>query len=112
MIGLGIRQSQRLWQQYRKVELDEFIKSRYEGRRNKLSAAEKVRLEERLKEDDVLSLQKAQEYLAQEFGVNYTIGGVSYLFQQMKVKLKTGRPRNYQQKEEEIAVFTKNAGLS
>ena len=112
MIGLGIRQSQPLWQRYQIVELSEFIKSRYVGRRSKLTEDEKNLLAERLKKDDVLSLQKAQEYLAQEFGVNYTIGGVSYLFEQMKIKLKTGRPCNYQQKKEEIEEFKKNTKLS
>lgn len=112
MIGLGIRQSQRLWQRYQAVGLSELIKSRYAGRSSKLTENEKNILEERLKKDDVKSLQQTQEYLAKEFGVNYTIGGVSYLFQRMKVKLKTGRPSNYQQKREETEEFKKNTVLS
>lgn len=110
MIGLKLRQSQRLWQRYQKIGIEEFIKSRYEGRQSKLSAAQKAILEERLKEDDVSSLQKAQEYLTQEFGVSYTIGGVSNLFQRLKIKLKTGRPRNYRQDKAEAEDFKKNAG--
>jgi transposase len=111
MIGLKLRQSQRLWQRYQKLGIEEFIKSRYEGRQSKLSEAEKAILEDRLKKDDVQSLQQAQEYLAQKFGVDYTIGGVSNLFQQMKIKLKTGRPRNYRQDKAETEDFKKNAGL-
>ena len=111
MIGLKLRQSQRLWQRYRTAGFEEFIKSRYEGRQSKLTEDEKQILAERLKEDDVKSLQQAQEYLALEFGVHYTIGGVSNLFQQMKIKLKTGRPRNYRQDKEETEAFKKNAGL-
>jgi transposase len=112
MIGLKIRQSQRLWQRYQSVGLDEFVKSRYEGRTCKLTEKEKMQLEERLKKDDFKSLKEAQRYLAQEFRANYTIGGVSYLFQQMKIKLKTGRPHNYRQNKEEGDDFKKNTELS
>lgn len=111
MIGIKIRQSQRLWHRYQAVGLEEFIKNQYEGRRSKLSASEKSILEERLKEDDVMSLQQAQDYLADEFGVSYTISGVSYVFKQMKVKLKTGRPSNINQKEAETEAFKKNSGF-
>lgn len=112
MIGIKIRQSQRLWHRYQAVGLQEFIKNQYEGRRSKLSASEKSILEERLKKDDVMSLQQAQDYLADEFGVSYTIGGVSCIFKQMKVKLKTGRPSNINQKEAESEAFKKNSGFS
>jgi transposase len=111
MIGLQMRQSQRLWQKYQAVGLAEFIKSHYEGRRSKLSESEKSILAERLKEDDVMSLQQAQDYLADEFGVSYTIGGVSYIFKQMRVKLKTGRPSNIKQAEAESQAFKKNSGF-
>jgi transposase len=111
MIGLKIRQSQRLWQRYQSIGLDEFVKSRYEGRTGKLTEKEKTQLEERLKKDDFKSLKEAQRYLAQEFGATYTIGGVSYLFQQMKIKLKTGRPHNYRQNKEEAEDFKKNTEL-
>ncbi len=112
MLGLGVRQSQRLWHSYQEVGLSEFIKSRYAGRSSKLTENEKTIVRERLKKDDVKSLQEVQAYLAQEFEVSYTIGGISYLFRQMKVKLKTGRPRNYQQKEEKVAAFKKNSKVS
>jgi transposase len=109
MIGIKIRQSQRLWRRYQAVGVEEFIKNQYQGRRSKLSASEKSRLEERLKKDDVMSLQQVRDYLAAEFGVRYTIGGVSYVFKQMKVKLKTGRPSNINQKAAATEAFKKNS---
>ena len=109
MIGLKLRQSQRLWQRYRTAGFAEFSKSRYAGRQSKITEAEKQILAERLKEDDVQSLRDAQEYLGREFGVQYTIGGVSNLFQQMKIKLKTGRPRHYRQDKEAMEAFKKNS---
>lgn len=112
MIGIKIRQSQRLWHRYQAVGLEEFIKSHYEGRRSKLSESEKSILAERLKKDDVMSLQQAQGYLADEFGISYTKGGVSYVFKQMRVKLKTGRPSNINQKKAETEEFKKNSRFS
>ncbi len=109
MIGIKVRQSQRLWQKYQAVGLQEFIKNQYEGRRSKLSESEKSILEERLRKDDVMSLQQVQDYLADEFGVSYTIGGVSYVFNQMRVKLKTGRPSNINQEEAATEAFKKNS---
>ena len=73
--------------------------------------AEKQILAERLKEDEVQSLRDAQEYLGREFGVQYTIGGVSNLFQQMKIKLKTGRPRHYRPDKEAMEAFKKNSSF-
>jgi transposase len=109
LIGIKIRQSQRFWQRYQAVGLEEFIKNQYTGRQSKLGINEKKILEERLKKDDVMSLQQAQEYLAKEFGVAYTIGGVSHLFQRLRVKLKTGRPSNINQREAETEAFKKNS---
>jgi transposase len=54
---------------------------------------------------------KKLTYLAQEFRANYTIGGVSYLFKQLKIKFKTGRPHNYRQNKEEGEDFKKNTEL-
>lgn len=107
MIGLAIRQSQRLWEQYRKEGLRGLSENRYQGRKSKLSELGRRSLGERLKKDDVKSLQQAQAYLAAEEGVNYTIGGVSYLFKQLKIKLKTGRPSNYEQSVEAVDEFKK-----
>lgn len=109
MIGIKMRQSQRLWRRYQSLGLEGLIKNQYQGRRSKLSASDKLQLAERLKKDDVMSLQQAQDYLADEFGVSYTIGGVSYIFKQMKVKLKTGRPSNINQKEAATEAFKKNS---
>lgn len=109
MIGIKMRQSQRLWRRYQSLGLEGLIKNQYQGRLSKLSASDKLQLAERLKKDDVMSLQQAQDYLADEFGVSYTIGGVSYIFKQMKVKLKTGRPSNINQKEAATEAFKKNS---
>lgn len=107
LIGLGIRQSQRLWQRYRQNGIAVLAVGNYQGSTAKLTEAEQSRLKERLKKDDICSLEQAQNYLQQEFGVSYTRGGVSYLFKRLKVKLKTGRPTNVNQDPAQIEQFKK-----
>ena len=107
LIGLGIRQSQRLWQRYREAGIAVLAVGNYQGSTAKLNQAEQSRLKERLKKDDICSLEQAQNYLQQEFGVSYTLGGVSYLFKRLKVKLKTGRPTNVNQDAAQIEQFKK-----
>lgn len=107
LINLGIRQSQRLWQRYRQNGIAVLAVGNYQGSTAKLNKAEQSRLKERLKKDDIASLEQAQNYLQQEFGVSYTIGGVSYLFKRLKIKLKTGKPTNINQVAAEQEEFKK-----
>lgn len=107
LIGLQVRQSQRLWRQYRTGGLAAIRESRYQGGVAKLDAAQEARFSERLKADDISSLEQARACLQSEFGVSYTIGGVSVLFGRLKVKLKTGRPQNIRQSAVEREEFAK-----
>ena len=66
-----------------------------------------MQLKARLKQDDIQSLEQTRAYLKQEFGADYTLSGVSYLFKRMKVKLKTGRPTNVKQDRQELEEFEK-----
>ena len=107
LIGLKVRQSQRLWKQYREEGLSKLCQNNYVGRKAKLSRAEQEQLRERLRFDDIGTLKQARNYLKEEFSVDYSIGGVSALFQRMKVKLKTGRPSNVKQDTEQREEFAK-----
>jgi transposase len=106
-IGLGIRQSQRVWQKYWEAGIAALWVNNYRGGTAKLNKAGEKRLAQRLKKDDIASLEQARCCLEQEFGVSYTIGGVSYLFKRLKVKLKTGRPTNVKQDPAQIEQFKK-----
>lgn len=107
LIGVQERQSQRLWKQYRTAGLSSLCRSHYVGGQAKLGAVAQATLRERLQDDDVNTLAKARVCLKAEFGVDYTVGGVSYLFKRMKVKLKTGRPTNVKQDTEQREEFAK-----
>lgn len=58
------------------------------------------------------SLQEARKHIAQAFGVSYTIGGVSWLFKRLKVKLKTARPANVEKDEERVFAYKKTSRQS
>jgi len=107
LIGLQVRQSQRLWNQYRTEGLSKLCQSNYVGGKAKLSRAEQEQLRHRLRSDDIGTLEQARVWLKEEFSVEYTVGGVSHLFQRMKVKLKTGRPSNVKQDTEQMEEFAK-----
>lgn len=107
LIGVQVRQSQRLWKQYREEGVGKLCQSNYVGGKAKLSRAEQHQLSERLRCDDIKSLEQARGWLKQEYSVDYTIGGVSALFARMKVKLKTGRPSNVKQDKEQMEEFAK-----
>lgn len=47
-----------------------------------------------------MSLEQARSKINQRFNVNYCVSGIWYLFNTYKIKLKTGRPRNYRKEEE------------
>lgn len=107
LIGLQVRQSQRLWKQYRETGLRAMRESNYTGGAAKLDKEQQARFVERLKQDDIWSLEQARRFLQQECGVGYTVGGVSALCRRLKVKLKTGRPKNVKQKAGEVEEFKK-----
>lgn len=107
LIGLGIRQSQRLWQRYREAGLAVLAVNNYAGGVAKLNEAGQRQLQERLTQDDIASLEQARRYLQEEFGISYTTSGVSYLFKRLKVKLKTGRPQNIKQDAAQFEEFKK-----
>lgn len=107
LIGLKVRQSQRLWKQYREDGLSAMCQNNYVGRKAKLSRVQEDQLRRRLEGDDIGTLARARGCLKEEFLVDYTISGVSALFARMKVKLKTGRPSNVKQDSEQMEEFAK-----
>jgi len=107
LIGVQVRQAQRWWKQYREEGLNKLCQSNYLGGQTKLSRVAQEQLRLRLCGDDIGTLEQARVFVKQEFGVDYTVGGVSSLFQRIKVKLKTGRPTNVKQDKEQMEEFAK-----
>jgi transposase len=106
-IGLKQRQSQRLWHTYRQKGIEGLLAYPYQGTFGKLSTQQLSQLRTYLKTDSVDTLKQAQAYIQDAFGVGYTIGGISVLFQPLKIKLKTGRPTSIRQDQGERESFKK-----
>ena len=107
-IGLGERQSQRLWSSYVKEGITGLLSTYSERWWGKLSSVQISQLRTFLLSDQAQTLADIQAYLAGNLGVNYTIGGVSDLCKRLKIKLKTGRPVNVRQKPGSVEEFKKN----
>lgn len=107
-INLAIRQSQRLWQTYRKSGLAALLQATPKAGFGKLSAAQIAQLQAWLRTDRAGRLEDVQTYIAQRWQIHYTIGGLSYLCQRLKIKLKTGRPVNLRQDPAAREAFKKN----
>ncbi len=56
LVGLGLRQSQRLWSRYKKEGIKDFGKTPLKGKPSLLSEGELFELQERLQEDDIGTL--------------------------------------------------------
>jgi transposase len=93
-IGLKPRASEKLWKKYREGGIKAFVRYPYQGTKGKLTGEQKGKLAEALQQDKVQTLAEGKTYIQEQFGTTYTVGGVHYVFKQMRIKKKTGRPAN------------------
>jgi transposase len=107
-IGLGERQSQRLWSIYIKGGIKELLSTYSERWWGKLSSVQISQLRTFLLSDQAQTLADIQAYLSGNLGVKYSISGVSELCKRLKIKAKTGRPVNVRQKPGDVDDFKKN----
>lgn len=107
-IGLGERQSQRLWSSYVKGGINSLLSTYSERWWGKLSSVQISQLRSFLLSDQAQTLADIQAYLAGNLGVKYSISGVSDLCKRLKIKAKTGRPVNVRQKPGSVDDFKKN----
>jgi transposase len=108
-IGLGERQSQRLWHTYRRGGWAALKSHPVRRGWGKLTSAQLTALRGYLHDDQAQTLADIQAYLAGSHGVKYTIGGVSALCKRLKIKPKTGRPVNVRQKPGAVEEFKKTS---
>lgn len=108
-LGLGVRQSQRIWQSYKSGGIAQLIQSPHaqKGYAGRLSETEMQELLEELQGDQHQRLQEGQQYLEQRFGKHYTLSGVHYLYRRLEVKKKTARPVNQRQDKQGLEDFKK-----
>lgn len=108
-IGLGERQSQRLWRAYGKGGLKGLHSASPRRGWGKLSSAQLTALRRYLLDNQAQTLAHIQTYLEGSHGVTYTIGGISALCKRLKIKPKTGRPVNVRQVPGAVEAFKKTS---
>lgn len=107
IINLSERQSQRLWREYRELGFEYLKTNHRKGSSAKLSKSQLVEFQERLKESDVKDLNQATKIIKENYGIDYSVSGLSRLFSRNKIKLKTGRPSNIIKDDKEEVAFKK-----
>lgn len=107
LIGLSVRQGQRLWRRYREEGIRGFLENRMKGKPPLLNGEQVDQLEERLREDDIGTLWQAGELIHEKFGIRMSVPGVWFMFKRHGIKLKTGRPSNVRKDPEEEEAFKK-----
>lgn len=106
--GITPKHGYDLWKRYRDKGLSEYLKLNWKPRSSKLTAEQQSRLLERASFNNGFGSQaEVLNYLKQEFAVSYTQGGVSLLFQRLKIKAKEPRPLNKKASAEEQTEYKK-----
>lgn len=94
-VGISPKHGYDLWHLYREKGLDKLLELNWKPRLSKLSAEQQSVLLLRASQENGFGSQaEAIKYVADEFGVSYTQGGVCLLFQRLKIKAKEPRPEN------------------
>lgn len=94
-VGISAKHGYDLWHLYREKGLDKLLELNWKPRISKLSDEQQSALLLRASQENGFGSQsEAVKYVADEFGVSYTQGGVCLLFQRLKIKAKEPRPEN------------------
>ena len=109
LVGLKQRQSHNLWRTYRQGGLEGLLTYNNHGTLGYLSFTQISQLRHFVDTDQAATLAQIQTFLADRFGIKYSIGGLGSLCQRLKIKAKTGRPTNVRRDEAGAQVFKKTS---
>lgn len=91
-VGWKLRQSQKIWRLYQEQGINDVLRKNASWQTGKLSREQHRQLQEHLAQTGgASSLLSVQSHIAANFGVRYSIGGVSNLCRQLNIKLKDNR---------------------
>jgi transposase len=106
--GITPKHGYDLWHKYRDQGLGEYLKLNWKPRPAKLTPEQQRKLlAHAAVQNGFGSQQEGLDYLRREFAVSYTQGGISLLFQRLKIKAKEPRPVNKKASVEEQAEYKK-----
>lgn len=107
LIGWKLRYAQKIWQVYQERGVAGLLEKPQSGSFGNLSSQQIARLLGYMDEFGFGSLEEARLHIKQTCGVSYTIGGVSWLFKRLRVKVKTARPSNIEKDEARAVAYKK-----
>jgi transposase len=107
ILGFTYQTGKNMWNIYKTQGISGITQWGYSGRKARVSYDELMGALD-WETDGPMNLRQAGVMIRQRFGVNYSSSGVRYLFNTYKIKLKTGRPRNYKKEEGKEEEFKKN----
>jgi len=98
LLGYSTVQVTRWWERYRQVGLSGLLTGKARpGRPSRMTTAAWRGLQQQMKAGRISRLEEARQYLRAHWKINYaSVNGVWRLFQQRRVKFKTGRRRHRQ----------------
>jgi transposase len=103
-LGIGEKTARNWWKAYKKGGIENLKKWEYKGRKPKITQEDLFKVID-WENNPPATLREARDIIKEKKGIDYTLHGLWYLFRNNKIKLKTGRPRNYKkdlEKEEEF----------
>ena len=96
-----------LWKRYLTKGLPALAEYPFKGTKPRLDAEKQQQFIASLANDDITKLQDAVNRLEHDYGITYTIGGMSYVMKRLGIKKKTGRPSHIHKDEQAVEDFKK-----
>lgn len=111
LVGYSLIQVTRWWEQYRALGLTSLLtQHKPKGQTEWITAQAWPGLTTEMQAGHIASLQDAQEYLEQHWGICYkTCKSLSTVFKRHQIKWKTGRRRHQKAKAQQQQTFKKTS---
>lgn len=105
-LGIGEKTARNWWKAYKEEGIEGLKRWNYKGRKPRITYEELLEIID-WDNNPPKTLREARDIIKKETGIDYTLHGLWYLFVNNKIRLKTGRPRNYKKEPKEEEEFKK-----
>jgi transposase len=100
LIGISLRESQRVWKQYKEEGLNALLYYPYQGQPPRLNIRQMQHLKKAFTLNKFLYLHQVKDFIMQHYNVQYTVSGVYNILKRLKIKLKQGAHSTGKRKRE------------
>jgi transposase len=108
ILGFTYQTGKNMWSIYKIEGIAGITQWGYNGRKARISYDKLIRALN-WETEGPMNLEQARFKIKEKFEINYSSSGIRYLFNTYKIKLKTGRPRNYEKEDGKEEEFKKNS---